>query len=190
MGTGQPRTFTIHKRRDFDQAQGNQVRVSANQNKKGTMKENHTVIEINGVKMEVDLRSARRIEEIRVGSRVKVLAKKYGDSYEVKHGVVIGFEPFKNLPTIIICTATVDYSEAKVEFLYYNAKSEGVEVVIANDDDLAALDKNDFLSKCDKEIERKKLEIAELENRKKYFLAKFNCYWSDVEQAVADATAP
>jgi len=78
------------------------------------MKETTQIIEINGVKMQVDLRYAKRIEEIKVGSRVKVLMKKYNEHYEVKHGVVIGFEPFKNLPTIIISTATVDYSESKV----------------------------------------------------------------------------
>lgn len=152
------------------------------------MKENHTLIEINGVKMEVDLRHARRVEEIRVGSRVKTLQKKYGETYEVKHGVVIGFEPFKNLPTIIIATATVDYSEAKIEFLYYNAKTEDVEVVIAADDDMAALDKNEFCSKVDAEITKRELEIQNLKDRKAYFLNRFNCYWQAVEQAVKDAT--
>jgi len=65
-----------------------------------------------------------------------------------------------------------------------------VEVVVATDDDLAALDKNDFIAKVDKDIEKKKLEIIELENRKSYFLAKFNCYWQPIEDAVRDATAP
>lgn len=148
-----------------------------------------TVIEINGVKMEVDLRQARRIENIGVGTRIKVLRKKYGDSYEVLHGIVIGFEPFKELPTIIVAAATFDYSEAKVEFIYYNAKTEGVEIVVASDDDLAALDKTDFVSKVDREITKKEGEIAELIARKSYFLAKFKCYWEPIEQAVADATS-
>lgn len=154
------------------------------------MKEQNTIIEINGVKMQVDLRYAKRIEEIRVGSRVKVLKKKsYGDTYEVKHGVVIGFEPFEKLPTIIIATATMDYSEAKVEFLYYNANTEETEVVVANDDDLAAIDKADFVKKIDTEVAKKELEIRELNDRKQYFLNKFKCYWEPVEQAVKDATS-
>lgn len=151
------------------------------------MNENKTVIEVNGVKMEVDLRHARRIEEIKVGSRVKILEKTYGDSYKVKHGVVIGFEPFKQLPTIIIATATVDYSEAKVEFLYYNAKTENTEVVIASDDDQAALDKNDFIKKCDQEIAKRQLEIQQIEDKKLYFLTKFGCYWEQAEKATKDA---
>jgi hypothetical protein len=154
------------------------------------MKEHNTIIEINGVKMQVDLRCAKRIEEIHVGSRVKVLKKKtYGDQYEVKHGVVIGFEPFEKLPTIIIAVANVDYSEAKVEFLYYNSKTEDTEVVVAMDDDLAAIDKVDFVKKIDTDVAKKELEIRELQDRKQYFLSKFKCYWEPLEQAVRDATS-
>lgn len=151
------------------------------------MSDENTIIEINGVKMEVDLRQARRIQEIRVGARVKALRKKYGDSYEVVPGIVIGFEPFKNLPTIIVALAKVDYSSASLEFLYYNAKSENVELVVAADDDAAALDKADFVKQIDKEIAKKQLEIQDLENHKAYFLAKFKSYWEPAEQAMADA---
>ena len=101
---------------------------------------NTTVIEINGVKLEVDLRTARRVENIRVGTRVKVLQKKYSDSYEIRHGVVIGFEPFLELPTIIIAVAKIEYNSATVEFVYFNSKSEGIQIVVSCDDDLAALD--------------------------------------------------
>lgn len=148
-----------------------------------------TVIEINGCKFEVDLRVARRIEEIRVGSRVKVLTKGYGDTFKVRHGIVIGFEPFKELPTVIIAAVETDYAGAKIEFIYYNAKTEGIEIVVALDDDTAALDKVDFLATCDREIAKKQLEIEEIENRKRYFLEKFRCYWEPGEQALKDALA-
>ena len=51
-------------------------------------------IEINGVKMDVDMRHAkvRKTESLKVGDRVKLLQKKYGNSYEVNAGVVIGFD--------------------------------------------------------------------------------------------------
>jgi hypothetical protein len=153
------------------------------------MNPNKTVIEINGVKMEVDLRTARRIDTIQVGTRVKTLHKKYGDSYEVKHGIVIRFEPFKELPTIIIAIASIDYNVAKVEFLYYNAASKDVEVVVAIDDDLAALDKTAFCNQVDREIAAKEREIEQLKDHKQYFLDKFRTYWEPLEQAVADTTA-
>lgn len=56
------------------------------------MENGKTIIEVNGVKLEVDLRTARRIDEIRIGDRVKVLIKGYSD-YKVHAGTVIGFEP-------------------------------------------------------------------------------------------------
>ncbi len=152
------------------------------------MEKQTTVIEINGVKLEVDLRTAKRVDEMRVGTRIKVLKKEYS-THKVFHGVIIGFEPFQKLPTIIVAFANIDYSGAKIEFLYYNAKSEDVEIVVANDDDVAALDKNDFLAHCDREIAKKELEITELRQRKSYFLDKFACYWREVEKAVTDATS-
>lgn len=148
------------------------------------------IIEINGVKMEIDTRQARRIDTIKVGTRVKVLQKKYGDTFEVKHGVVIGFEPFKELPTIIIAVAAIEYNSAKVEFVYFNTSCKDIQLVVAYDDDLAALDKNDFTNKVDAEIAKKELEILDLRQRRQYFLDKFACYWAEVEQAVANATAP
>jgi hypothetical protein len=147
-----------------------------------------TIIEIGGVKMEVDLRYAKRIDHITVGSRVKILRKTYADSCEVLHGIVIGFEPFKQLPTIVIAAAKIEYSEAKIEFVYYNTNTKDTEVVVSSDDDSAAIDKANFVQQVDREIAKKQNEINELQNRKAYFLAKFKCYWEPLEQAVSDAT--
>lgn len=149
---------------------------------------NTTVIEINGVKLEVDLRTARRVENIRVGTRVKVLQKKYSDTYEIRHGVVIGFEPFLELPTIIIAVAKIEYNSATVEFVYFNSKSEGIQIVVSCDDDLAALDKNDFIKQCERETLKLEAQIADIQAKKRYFLDKFACYWQPVEAAVKDAT--
>lgn len=153
------------------------------------MKNEKTVIEINGVKMEIDLRHARRVENISVGTRVKVLVKKYADTYEVRHGLVIGFEPFKSLPTIIIAVCKIDYQNAQIEFVYFNTASKDIEITVASDDDLASLDKNDFIKSVDREIAAANAKILECEQRKAYFLDKFKCFWEPIEQAVADATS-
>ena len=99
------------------------------------------------------------------------------------HGVIIGFEPFKQLPTVIVACANVEYSEAKIEFIYFNAQSKGVELVAAMDDDIADIDKNEFVRKLDSEIAKKRNEITDLEDRKRYFLEKFKCYWSKVDES-------
>ena len=95
------------------------------------------VVEVNGVKLEVDLRSAKRIDTLQVGSRVKVLTKGY-DGYKVRPGIVAGFEPFDKLPTIIVAVLDITYLEAKLDFVLFNSESKDIEVVAALDHDEAA----------------------------------------------------
>lgn len=142
--------------------------------------ETKRTIEIDGVKIEVDLRTAKRVEELRVGSRVKVLKKSYSE-WKVYHGVVIGFEPFKNRPTIIVAYCEVTYNEAKIEFLYYSGKDENIEMIAAMDDDKFDLDKDDICNLLDRQMDEHRNKIKSLEDRKAYFLAKFKTYWSPVE---------
>ena len=135
--------------------------------------------------MEVDTRFAKRIDTITVGSKVKVLTKDYG-GHKVSHGVVIGFDPFKELPTIVIAYMHIDYASAEIKFLYYNTASKDVEVVVALDADEAALDKEMVLQKIDAEIAKREREIADYQARRKYFLDKFGCYWQVAPAAVRE----
>ena len=146
-----------------------------------------TTIEVNGVKLEVDLRNAKRIDTLKVGTRVKVLKKQYSDTFNVMHGVVVGFEPFKQLPTIIVAVTKFEYNDAKIEFIYYNSGSKDVEIVIATDSDKAGLDKNDFLKCIDRDIKKKESEIQELKHREQFFIDKFACYWTSVDSTSTDA---
>ena len=57
--------------------------------------DNKRIIEINGIKLEVDLSTAKRIDEFRVGDNVKVLRKGYNDNFEVLAGVIVEFVNFK-----------------------------------------------------------------------------------------------
>lgn len=140
-----------------------------------------TVIEINGVKMEIDLRHARRVEELRVGDRVKILKKVYNE-HKVYPGTIIGFEPFKALPTIIVAYVISNYAETKIEFVYFNADSKDVELVKAVDDDAADLSRADVMAAFDRDVEKLKRQIAEIEEKRKYFDTNFRAYWERVEQ--------
>ena len=44
------------------------------------------IIEINGVKLEVDLSQARVVENYRIGDNVKILQNEYGSSWTDKKG--------------------------------------------------------------------------------------------------------
>lgn len=141
------------------------------------------VIEINGVKMEVDLRHAKRIEHLQVGSRVKCLLKKYGDDFEVVPGIVVGFEPFENLPSIVVAYLESDYSSASIKFKSFNAKTKDFEIVADIDHNSLEVNKQDILAKMDRELEKKRLEMEEIEQKRAFFLQKFGVYFADVATA-------
>jgi hypothetical protein len=140
------------------------------------------IVEINGVKLEIDLRHAKVVHEnIRVGTKVKVLIKQgqYGSKdSKVFPGVVVGFEPFRELPTIVVCYLEHDWSNATLQFAYINATtSEKYDIIISYDDDLP-VNKASTLAKLDRDIEKKREEIREIELKREYFLLHFNRYFN------------
>ena len=142
--------------------------------------ENETtqIIEVNGVKLEVDMRHARRIEELRIGSRVKVLDNTGYGSAQVYPGVVVGFEPFKTLPTIIIAYVKSDYSSVGLHTVSYNANSEKIEIVASVDDDFS-VSKAEVLGWFERERTKANEKLAELDGQEKFFLDRFKAFWRD-----------
>lgn len=144
------------------------------------MDENKRIIEINGVKLEVDLSTARRIDEFKVGDNVKVLRKTYGDSYEVIPGVITDFVSFKALPTIVIAV----YKEAgystppSIDFIYYNAKTEGTEIAAACEHELK-LSRDTVSERFEAAIKKKQQEANELRAHLDFFKEKFGRYFRE-----------
>ena len=144
-----------------------------------------TIIEVNGVKLEVDLRTAKRIDQLKVGDRVKVLLKTYSD-YKVHAGTVVGFEPFTKLPTIIVAYLDIDYNGATVKFVYFNAETKDTEIVAAIDNDQLDVNKADVLGRFDREIEKKQAEADDLRQRRAFFETQFRAYWTYSEPVSAE----
>ncbi len=142
--------------------------------------ENKRIIEINGIKLEVDLSTAKRIDEFRVGDNVKVLKKNYNDNFEVLAGVIVEFVNFKELPTMIIAVFKQDYSGCHLEFINYNAKTEGVEIALCCEHELK-LEKCRVIDKFNQEIEKKKAEMEELIGKRDYFEKYFQKYFDNTE---------
>jgi hypothetical protein len=138
-----------------------------------------TIIEVNGIKLEVDMRYARRIDEIRIGDKVKILHKQgYSSDLTVNPGIVVGFEPFDKLPTIVIAYVSNDWNKAEIKFLHFNSKSEA-EIVAAVDD--LQVEKEIIIQKFDRDIAAKQREIDVIEEQKRYFTTNFSAYWERVE---------
>lgn len=141
------------------------------------MSDTKRIVEINGVKIEVDLRDCKVIENYKVGDQIKVLIKlDYSTKYKTYPGVIVGFDDFKNLPGIQIAYLEADFSTAEVKFLTFNGATEGIEIAPLNSLD-KYFSKAQALEKLDKQITAKQLEIEELEQKRKYFESTFHKYF-------------
>lgn len=136
------------------------------------------LIEINGVKLEVDMRYAKRIDTFKIGSRVKVLVKPNysGSTPNVYSGVIVGFENFKTAPTIVVAYVESNYS-ADIKFINinaYSASADGDKYEIVPDNDKAMMvSKTDVLESFQRQIRSKLEEIRELGRKKRVFLSRF-----------------
>ena len=133
------------------------------------------IVEINGIKMDIDMSTARRIDEYRVGDNVKVLRKQY-NGYEVLSGVITEFVNFKNLPTIVIAVYKQNYPGADIEFIYYNAEAAEIEITPCLEHELK-LNKESVVDKFKQQIDSKRREAAELEAKLNWFEKYFNKYF-------------
>lgn len=138
------------------------------------MAEEKRIVEIDGVKIEVDLRTARRVDCFKVGDNVKVLYKEY-NGYKVKPGIIVDFAEFKELPTIVIAVFEEgSWSSApSISFIHYNkAIDEKLEIVLASEDEIK-VSKDGVIEKFEREIQKKKNEYTDLQNQLDYFKKHF-----------------
>lgn len=142
-----------------------------------------TTIEVNGVKLEVDLRHAKRVDQLRIGDRVKCLVKSYGGSMETYPGVVIGFEPFPSLPSIQVAYLKTGYGDNMLNFQVFNEETKDFEIIADIDNNALEVDKGNILDKFERDIEKHRRDIEELEQKRDFFVAKFGAYFKDFTAA-------
>ena len=140
------------------------------------------VITINGVKMAVDERTAtiKKIDTFRVGDPVKLLYKGYS-TYEVKFGVIIGFDQFIKRPTITV--AYIDSTELKYCYIH-----EGVEHEIhgVESHDLV-MEKTWILDRMQARIKEKENSLAEEKQKFTNFNNMFGKYFERGTTVAAEA---
>lgn len=138
----------------------------------GIMEHEKRIIEINGIKMEVDLRNAKRIDTFKVGDPVKILDMNYTDP-QIKAGVIVGFAEFEKHPAIEVMTLDVGYSDADFKFITITNKENSKYELVHYNNYEKIFTKSNVISNFDRLLEKKKIEIEELERKKKYFIDDF-----------------
>lgn len=136
------------------------------------------IVEINGIKMEIDMESARRVDEFRVGDNVKVLK----DKKNILDGVIVDFVNFKDLPTIKIAYFDNDYwSGNAIKFVNYNSQTEDIEIMPACQTDIK-IEKSRVVDKIQGEIDKKQAELDSLRAKLRWFYDYYGKYFADVEE--------
>lgn len=137
------------------------------------MEDNKRIIEIDGVKIEVDLRTAKRIDTFRVGDNVKVLCKEYNGDFKVKPGIITDFANFKEKPTIVVAVLEESYSGVSINFIHiYDGMEDKFEIVYATEDEVK-LSQEGVVEKFEREIAKKKHEMEELQFKLDFFKKHF-----------------
>lgn len=132
--------------------------------------DNKRIVEIAGVKVEYDLRTAKQVDTYKVGDPVKLLVKDY-DGHKVKYGVIVDFANFVELPSIVV--AYLDgWDNDDIKFEHVNAESKEVQIAPCSEDEIS-IDKDQIERRIDKKIEEKRSEIKELEESKRIFRKRF-----------------
>ena len=146
--------------------------------------ESKRIVEIKGIKMEVDYRegTAVKVESFKVGSKVKLLTKGYSD-YTVRPGVIIGFDEFKALPTIKVLVVNDGYAGG-VEFVSFNEGLKDAELISADDDEELLAKKDAVVEQLTRAVASKTLEL----DAAKESLRIFERYYGKaVEQTAVNA---
>ena len=141
------------------------------------MESNARIIEINGVKLEVDLRQANTIESFKIGDNIKVLVKDYGDNYSSHMGVIIGFDEFKDHPAINIAYLVTTYNKAEVCFKTLTADTKDIEIAHVTNPNELTFNKNSVTQMFNDRIGRQQAEVEDTVKQRDYFLQGFGKYF-------------
>lgn len=131
------------------------------------MTDEKKIVEINGVKLEIDLREAKTIDTYHVGDPVRVLTKKY-EAFEAHSGIIVAFDDFKNMPTIVVTYIDASFGKVAIETAYINSATKDTEIAPATDVD-ALIDRERVVEILSRDAEKKRFELREAEAKIAYF---------------------
>ena len=135
-------------------------------------------IEINGIKVEVDLRTCKRIDTFKIGDNVKVLKKQYGEEYKVYSGVIVDFVNFKERPALVVAYFENSYSGVNIKFETITKDSKDIEIAPCLPHEMK-LNKDRVVDKFDIEIAAKERVADELRQKKQYFIDNFEKFFEE-----------
>ena len=135
-------------------------------------------IEIDGIKVAVDMRTVKKIDTYRIGDNVKILKKPYSNDYRVYSGVIVDFVNFKELPAIVVAYFNQDYSGTSIQFETITKDTKDVEIAPCLPHELS-INKNRVIDKFNYEIQQQQHKVDELKAQRDYFLENFGKFFEE-----------
>ena len=127
------------------------------------------IVEINGVKMEVDLRHAKVVEQYKIGSPVKVISQQYENDYKVSPGVIVDMtEDGEGSGVIQILVLDESYSSVDIKIVTFGSKTKNVTIAPFAKYEMKWSDA-DINDKFDQMIRKHEEEIRILKSKKTAF---------------------
>lgn len=126
----------------------------------------------------------KKIESYSIGDAIKVLKKKgsYTDA-KVTPGVIVSFDEFKSHKAIVVMLLEEDYSSANIEFITIQENDEKYEF-IPYDGMSAMFQKDTVVQKFDRMIEKKQMELTELQAKRSYFVQGFAAAFDKIKMPI------
>jgi hypothetical protein len=112
------------------------------------------------------------IESFKVGDRVKCLVKGYSD-YQTRYGIIVDFNEFQSLPTIVVAYIENNYSDFDVKIVNVNSQSKDAVQIVPMDKLEIGISRSDLEETVSRQLEAKRQEIRKLEEKQKYVMTVF-----------------
>lgn len=135
-------------------------------------------IEIDGIKVEVDLRSVKKVDVFKIGDNIKILKKEYSD-YKTYSGVIVDFVNFKERPAIVVAYFSNDYSGVNIQFETITKDSKDIEIAPCLPHEMT-INKNRVIDKFNYEIDAQQHKVDELKAKRDYFIENFSKFFEEV----------
>ena len=146
------------------------------------MNESVNVIKIGNIAIEELNPVAVGVHVYRVGDPVKVLMKEYSETWKTYPGTVVGFDQFKERPTIIIAYLYNSFNnQPEIRFQYINKDTKDVEICPAHKNDLP-MHKMGVIQEMEAAIRRKEEEVEDMKRKLEFFKQNFAVAFSGWEE--------
>jgi hypothetical protein len=143
------------------------------------MSDEMRIVEINGIKIEADMRTAKKIDTYKVGDPVKVLDCNY-QTPQIRPGVIVDFAEFGKMPAIEVMMLSDEYNGIEFKFITITGGKESKYEISRYSKYEKLFTRGNVLDKFERLIDKKKIEIDELERKREYFVKDFEKAFSEI----------